>query len=197
VAIGERPAVERHLDQQAIEAGEISFWHLLDHGEFLFDARFNTLDGQGRPAATGTGAKRSPDQPAFIRTSAPESNSCAGCHAQPRIGGAGDILANVFVLAQGLDPVTDSVSPEFSNERNTLGMFGAGPIEMLARELSSELIAIRTSALMEASFSDAPVRRELVAKGISFGAITVRPDERIDPSEIEGVDWDLIVKPFH
>ena len=34
--------------------------------------------------------------------------------------------------------MTFSVNPEFSNERNTLGMFGAGAIEMLAREMSGE-----------------------------------------------------------
>jgi hypothetical protein len=41
-------------------------------------------------------------------------------------------VANVFVLAQAKDPVTFSVGPEDSNERNTLGMFGSGAIEMLA-----------------------------------------------------------------
>ncbi len=197
VAIGERPSVERHLDQADIESGEIRFRTLIRLGQELFDARFNVLDGQGRPASTGTGAPRIPDQPAFIRTSSPESNACSGCHAQPRSGGAGDFVANVFVLAQALDPVTFSVAPEFSNERNTLGMFGAGPIEMLAREMSAELIVIRKAAAAEASASLAPVTRDLVAKGVGFGRITVLPDGRVDPTEIEGVDWDLIVKPFH
>ncbi|HEX9813418.1 MAG TPA: hypothetical protein VGB31_00560, partial [Myxococcota bacterium] len=144
--IGERGAIEAHVEQADVESGELRLRELFASGQQLFEARFNTLDGQGRPASTGTGAPRTPDQPAFIRTSAPESNSCAGCHAQPRAGGAGDFVANVFVLAQALDPVTDSVSPDFSNERNTLGMFGAGPIEMLAREMSRELIAIREAA---------------------------------------------------
>ena len=195
--IGERGAIEAHVEQADVESGELRLRELFASGQQLFEARFNTLDGQGRPASTGTGAPRTPDQPAFIRTSTPESNSCAGCHAQPRAGGAGDLVANVFVLAQALDPVTDSVSPDFSNERNTLGMFGAGPIEMLAREMSRELIAIREAAAVEASASNAAVTRDLVAKQIGFGRITVLPDGRVDPTEIEGVDWDLIVKPFH
>ena len=78
-------------------------------------------------------------QLAKLRTSAPDSDSCAGCHAQPRPGGAGDFVANVFVLAQTLDPVTLSVGPESSNSRNTLGMNGSGPIEMLAREMTVDL----------------------------------------------------------
>lgn len=170
---------------------------LLRHGRDVFTARFNILDGQGRPGSTGTGAPRVPDQPAFIRTSAPESNSCAGCHNQPFVGGAGDIALNVFVLAQALDPVTFSVSPEFSNERNTLGMFGAGPIEMLAREMTAELVGIRREASERARIGGVPVTLPLVSKGVGFGDVTVMPDGKIDPSGIEGVDWDLIVKPFH
>lgn len=196
-SIGERPAVAVHLDQSDIEAGRIGFDQMFRHGEMLFNARFNYLDGQGRPASTGTGAPRTPDQPPFIRTSAPDANSCSGCHAQPRAGGAGDFVANVFVLAQTLDPVTDSVNGAFSNERNTLGMMGAGPIELLAREMSRELIAIRESARIQAQNDGVSVTRELIAKGVRFGTITVLPDGRIDPTGIEGVDWDLIVKPFH
>jgi hypothetical protein len=96
-----------------------------------------------------------------------------------------------------LDPVTFSGAPEFSDERNTLGMFGAGAIEMLAREMSADLIAIRESAAAEASASGMSVTRDLIAKGVAFGRVTVRPDGRVDPSEIDGVDWDLIIKPFH
>ena len=197
VRIGERPAVEEHLNQSDIDRGLIRLPALLDHGQLLFEARFNTLDGQGRRGSTGTGEPRIPDQPAFIRTSSPDSNACSGCHNQPGSGGAGDFVANVFVLAQALDPVTFSVSPEFSNERNTLGMFGAGAIEMLAREMTSELIAVRASATTEAAASGVPTTRKLVAKGIDFGRITVMPDGEVDPTEIEGVDWDLIIKPFH
>lgn len=195
--VGETPAVPNHLDQAAIERGEVSFARLFAAGRVLFDARFNRLDGQGRPGSTGSGAPRDPDEPAFIRTSGPDSSSCSGCHAQPRSGGAGDFVANVFVLAQTLDPVTTSVDPLFSNERNTLGMMGAGPIEMLAREMTVELHTIREEARMEAAATGAPATRALYAKGVSFGTVTVLPDGRVDPSGIEGVDWDLIVKPFH
>jgi hypothetical protein len=104
---------------------------------------------------------------------------------------------NVFVLAQALDPVTFSVGGEASNERNTLGMNGSGPIEMLAREMSAELIAIRDAARLQAANSGNPVTLPLSAKGVTFGHVTATPDGRIDPSGIEGVDWDLIVKPFH
>lgn len=198
VKIGERPALEQHMDQSNIEERKIRFKDLLAHGKAVFDARFNELDGQGRPASTGGGAFRDKHgQPAFIRTSGPDSNSCSGCHNQPSSGGAGDNVANVFVLAQLLDPVIESVSPEFSNERNTLGMFGSGAIESLAREMSEELFQIREDAVNEALMSQQFVTKDLVAKGVSFGSITVTPEGLIDPSNIDGVDWDLIIKPFH
>jgi hypothetical protein len=48
----------------------------------------------------------------FNRISAPDANSCAGCHAVPRVGGGGDIVANVFVLGQRFDFATfDASSP--------------------------------------------------------------------------------------
>lgn len=197
VTIGERGAIDEHVDQAAIDAGRTTLRTLIQAGQKLFDARFNALDGEGRPASTGTGAPRMPDQPDFIRTSGPDSNACSGCHVQPRSGGAGDFVANVFVLAQVADPVVTSLDPEFSNERNTLGMFGSGPIEMLAREMSTELIGIREAAKAEAARTSQPVTADLVAKGVSFGRITVLPDGKVDPTGIEGVDWDLIVKPFH
>ncbi|PYQ46932.1 MAG: hypothetical protein DMF78_25045, partial [Acidobacteria bacterium] len=127
VAVGERPAIEVHLDQVKIESGEVSLKECLRRGRILFESVFNKLDGQGRPLSRGNGVPRGPGQPAFIRTSGPEANSCLGCHAQPRSGGGGDFVANVFVLAQTLDPVTSSVDGALSNERNTLAMMGAGP----------------------------------------------------------------------
>ncbi len=195
--IGETPAVANHVSQSQIESGAIGFKALMKHGRQIFNARFNMLDGRGRPHSTGAGVFRANPGPAFLRTSGPDASSCQGCHNQPRSGGGGDFVANVFVLAQTLDPVTFSVAPEFSNERNTPGMFGAGPIEMLAREMSTELIAIREAAKAQAKNTGKPVTKALKAKGVSFGSLTAMPNGKIDPSKIEGVDWDLIVKPFH
>lgn len=196
--IGDGPIIENHMVQEHIERGNISFYDLLDHGEKLFVAKFNTYDGQSRPGTTGTGDPREAGSaPRFIRTSAPDANSCAGCHNDPVIGAAGDIVANVFVLAQALDPVTDSVSGMFSNNRNTLGMHGSGPIEMLAREMTADMHHIRDMAASEASANGNSVTKRLVTKGVSFGTITVAADGTVDTSGVEGVDADLIVKPFH
>lgn len=165
VDIGDGPVIRTHVDEADCESGKLSLDDLIERGRQLFVAKFNAFDGQGRPAATGNGVpmRRAPGSaPEFNRTSSPEANSCAGCHIEPRTGGSGDIVANVFVLAQVRDPVTDSVSGEFSNERNTLGMMGSGAIEMLAREMTVDLRAIRDAASAEAEKSRLPVARDLV-----------------------------------
>jgi hypothetical protein len=87
------PAFLGHFQQENIVNGEMTFDDIFDAGRVLFGAVFNKCDGQGRPATTGGGEKRSPnEQPSFIRTSAPDSSSCAGCHSQPRVGGGGILL---------------------------------------------------------------------------------------------------------
>ena len=191
------PAISGHISQAQITSGDLSFQEILEAGKHMFEAVFNSCDGQGRPSSTGTGEHREANQPEFTRVSAPDSNSCMGCHNQPRSGGGGDFVTSVFVLGQSLDPVSESINPEFSNERNTLGMFGSGPIEMLAREMTTDLHRIREEALLESAASNELVTMSLLAKGISFGQITANPDGSLDLSQIEGIDSDLIIKPFH
>lgn len=192
------PVISKHVEQADIVSGKLEPGEVFRAGKRLFIAAINTCDGQGRPATTGAGDKRVPDEPAFIRTSAPDASSCSGCHAQPRDGGAGDFVANVFVLAQALDPVTFSVFSAFSNERNTLGMMGAGPIEMLGREMTADLLAIRAAAVQEATAPpNTAVTKSLDTKGVNFGSITASPDGSVDTSAVKGVDANLIIKPFH
>ena len=193
----EEAVIQNHLSQADIANGKLSFDEIFEAGSRLFEAKFNLCDGQGRPASTGGGAKREPDEPSFSRLSGPDANSCAGCHNIPRSGGAGDIVANVFVAAQMHDPVITSTDPAFSNFRNTPGMFGAGAIELLAREITAELLAQRDEARDKARSLGNPFTIHLVAKGIPFGMLTVYPDGFLDTSDIEGLDPDLIIKPFH
>jgi mono/diheme cytochrome c family protein len=186
----DEPALPSHVEQDEIVGGQLTFRDVFEAGRTLFTAIFNICDGQGRPATTGTGAARDPVQPAFTRISAPDASSCADCHTDPRPGGGGGVVDNVFVLAQALDPVTFSIAPEFSNERNTLGMFGAGPIEMLAREMTADLQA-QALALKGQNAPDGD--HFLTSKGVEFG-ITLEDGEVI---AAEGVDKDLVIKPFH
>lgn len=114
--IGDGPVIATHVSQEACESGALSLDRIVERGRELFMAKFNSFDGQGRPGATGNGLptrRATGNNAGFIRTSAPDSNSCGGCHNNPRPGGDGDFVANAFVMAQERDPVTDSVSGDF------------------------------------------------------------------------------------
>lgn len=180
------PILSGHIEQADIDAGRYGLEELFEAGRRVFTALFNICDGQGRPSTTGGGDHRDPGgQPAFIRTSSPDSNSCAGCHNVPRAGGSGDFVANVFVLAQTMNPVTFSVAAAQSNERNTLGMFGSGAIDMLAREMTADLLSQATGL--------ADGQHTLKTKGVEF-EISVSGGAVVAS---RGIDTDLIVKPFH
>lgn len=145
---------------------------------------------------------------AFNRISGPDANSCAGCHNLPYgiAGGGGDIVTNVFVQAQRFDFATldasdglptrgavDEIGARASlatvgNERSTTGLFGAGYLEMLARQMTAELHAIRDGMLVGDT-------RALVAKGISFGELTRGADGMWDTSRVTGLPRQSILAP--
>jgi hypothetical protein len=195
------PAMPTHYSQPTVVGMPLPRVFAL--GQQIFVTNFNACDGAGRPATTGTGVERTPDPvmgPRFTRVSAPETSSCAGCHSQPQPGGAGDFAANVFVLAQAADPVSRIIlNEDFSNtwdERNTLGMFGSGAIEMLGRQMTTDLQNEQQSAISKAESSGASVTVNLITKGVSFGALTASPNGSVDTSAVVGVDPDLVIKPF-
>ena len=172
---------------------------VVEAGRQLFESRFTKADGAGRPGATGDSKPtiRLPENdPGFLRTSGMDANSCAGCHNQPAVGGSGDFVANVFVGAQFRDPPTRSLDVAETSERNTVSAFGAGAIELLAREMTAAMWKTRDSALAVAMATSRDVRVPLETKGVLFGALTARPDGSYDGTEVQGVDVDLVVKPF-
>ena len=172
---------------------------LIAAGDHLFNARFTTLDGVGRPMATQsiipTKSRRAPRN-RFSRTAGLDANACASCHNVPLIGGAGDFTANVFVSEGFQHSDFDTTDPQFSNERNTNHLFGAGLVELLAREMTRDLQAQRAHALIEARGTGKQLSVALQTKGVTFGKLIVMPDGRVDPDGIEGVDHDLVIRPF-
>lgn len=172
---------------------------LIEAGRLLFDTKFTSTDGAGRPLATQATIPthfKHPRQVVFQCASGPDANSCTSCHNDPKAGGAGHFTANVFASEGTESADFDTVDPQFSNERGTNHMFGAGLVELLAREMTADLQALRAQALRQARASGEPVAVPLQTKGIGFGSVAIAPDGHIDASGIEGVDDDLIVRPF-
>ena len=168
-------------------------------GEDLFNKKFTQHDGAGRPGATGDSkptARSISNNINFIRTSGPDAMSCVACHNHPKVGGSGDFVANVFVGAHLSDPPSNSIEFEATSERNTLTTFGSGLIELLAREITHELRAQRKMALDQAIRLGSEVEIILTSKGIQFGSIVTKPDGTINLANIQGIDYDLVIRPF-
>ena len=221
--IGREVAIVKHLSEG--DEFRIPLRDLLEHGRRLFVANWTKQEGGGRPLTKGTGAPLS-DRAApllfprnFNRISGPDSNSCAGCHNLPFgiAGGGGDIVANVFVLGQRFDFATMNQIPDgfttkgtsdenglpvdlqhIANSRSTLGMFGSGYIEMLARQITADLQAIRDRIAVGKTAA-------LLSKGISFGKLTRTGANTWDTSGVTGLQAsslagtppNLIIRPFH
>jgi hypothetical protein len=191
---------DSHVDFDAVAAaGPSALPALIERGRVLFKAKFTTVDGAGRPKATQAiipTKRKAGVNPPFSRTSGPDSNSCFGCHNDPIEGGSGDDVANVFV-SEGFESAQfDTIDPSFSSERHTIALMGAGLVELLAREMTAELQATRASAVKRAHETGADVRADLVAKGVRFGWIEAHPDGMVDLDSVDGVDADLIIRPF-
>ena len=219
--------MERHLVDG--EEFTMSARQLVDWGLRLFQANWTEQDGAGRPLSKGNGLPLSdPTSPltggrAFNRVSGPDANSCNGCHNAPYgiPGGSADFAAGTFVLGQRFDFVTfdrqdavplrgtvDSEQREISlqqigNFRTSPGLFGAGYIEMLAREITSDLQTIRDGIRPGQT-------KELVSKHIHYGKLTLREDGSWDTSEVEGLPRastlsptplsdkpTLVIRPWH
>lgn len=226
VEIGREVGMAHHL--QDGQEFQIPLRALVKHGEDLFVANWTDQEGGGRPLTKGTGQPLS-DASAplefprnFNRISAPDANSCAGCHNAPYgiAGGGGDFVTSVFVLGQRFDFVTFDAADltptggtvdetgrtmtqqTIANRRATLGMFGSGFIEMLARQMTADLQAIRDATKPDQS-------NALVTKGISFGVIARDITGKWDTSKVEGLPApslistgsddppNLIIRPFH
>ncbi len=202
--VGREVSVPRHLKDG--EEFTLPLEALIKQGKLLFNANWTEQEGGGRPLTKGTGRPLSdPSRPltgtrAFNRISAPDANSCAGCHNAPYgiSGGGGDFVTNVFVLGQRFDSVSFDPSDKLptrgdvdesgqatslqsiANLRATTGMFGAGYLEMLARQITEDLQRVRGSIKPGET-------KELVAKGIHFGKLTLTKQGLWDTSQVEGL----------
>ena len=223
--LGSEISIASHLEDG--DEYTLSTEDLLAHGADLFNAAWTPQEGGGRPLTKGTGAPLAdPSDPLifprnFNRVSGPDANSCAGCHNAPYgiPGGGGDFVSSVFVLGQRFDfasfdesetiPTKGAVDENgelvtlqsIANVRATVGMFGSGYIEMLARQITADLQAIRQTI--------EPGESHLLAsKGISFGSLSRNADGSWITTNVYGlppaslaseglVPPSLVVRPFH
>jgi len=156
---------------------------LFRFGDAFFNHEFRPIDGAGNNTLPPLRRVHTTVKGGF------DTYSCSGCHSVGGADGAGSFTQNAFVNGDG-----EHLSS--ANVRNAPSVLGLGLVQMLAAEMTDNLAALRDKALANAAEQQKPVTIDLVAKEVSFGSLTALPDGTLDLSKIEGVDSDLVVKPF-
>jgi hypothetical protein len=183
------------LTQTELERAGLGLEALLVVGDELFDYDFRPENGLGNDLAGRSGIPAGGQPAPNLRRvhqgefGGPDSHSCASCHLKGGPDGAGNNTQNAFLRSDGESTLQADV-------RNPPHLLGLGPVQALALEMTRELQGEREKALLEARDQARPVEAALQSKGVRFGVLKALPDGEVDPSRIEGIDPDLVVKPF-
>lgn len=197
------------VTQEDILDGRASLEDIQLSGLRLFTTMFNKLDGYGdgpadpadtlspggRPTLQGNGT--------FLRVNGLDAQTCLECHSFVRtgtspptlgIGGVGGSNANAIIMPTQIDPTDADLggSANFTGRyANPPFVFGAGAVELVGLEMTTELQALKQSAL-----ANPGTDVDLITKGVDFGILRANAAGSLDFSDVHGVDDDLIVRPF-
>ena len=204
---GEHSAMSTlQISQDDIANERISPYRLRRMGGLLFSTMFTKLDGFGhgpvsahepdllemRPTLQGNGT--------FLRVNGLDAQSCTECHSvlsnatvpfRFGVGGVGSGSANVMAKVTWVDPTSGGEENFAGRFINPPFVFGSGGVELLGKEMTLDLQQLRAQARQNPGTHVA-----LVTKGVSFGSISCQQDGTCDTSQVEGVDADLVVRPF-
>lgn len=169
--------------QKLIDEGIYTPDELFRFGDAFFTHEFRPMDGSGNASLPPLRRVHKHLQ------GGSDSFSCAGCHSVGGFDGAGSLTQNAFVNGNG-----EELSS--ANVRNAPAVLGLGFVQMLAAEMSRDLSSQRALGVELAAMQGKSVTIDLVAKGVSFGKLTIAADGTVDTAAVEGVDADLVVKPF-
>ncbi len=176
------------IDPQRVAAGQVCLAELADLGQLLFEHEYGFPDGLG-----GGASARAPAGP-FRRVheglfGGPETISCPSCHWIGGPNGAGAETDTAFLEGDGVRTAS-------GDERNPPALMGLGVVQALAREMSLDLQRQRADVVRDATRAGAAREIRLTSKGSDFGVLRVTAKGEVDASGVQGVDDDLVVKPF-
>lgn len=183
------------LSQFSLSVGEWDLDAMFVFGDELFEVEFRPEQGLGNNLGVLeqelAGDRAAPNMRRVQRGEfgGPDSLNCATCHLKGGPDGAGNLTQNAFFRSDGDDALA-------ADERNPPQVIGLGPIEALAVEMSNNLNNLRDEAIGTALREGRRVNVQLNTHGISFGGMVAHGDGVVDLSPVEGVDDDLVVKPF-
>ena len=205
---GEGPNIGSvRITQYEIE-NELSLPQIIEFGQRIFATPFNKFDGYGDgPFYLSEGDPRElGNRPTlqhngtFLRVNGLDAQTCLECHFITRnstipatlgVGGVAGANANAIILPSIID-VAD-INPGDFNGRfaNPPFLFGSGGVELAAKEMTIRLQELKAEAIAN---PETPIT--LSAKGVYFGTIVADYHGYLDTTYVEGIDEDLVVRPF-
>lgn len=197
------------ITQDEIESGVFSLLELRRIGRLIFSTPLNKLDGYGDgphdamedPTAFG-GRPTLQDNGTFLRVNGMDAQICAECHFALStrevpltlgIGGHSGSNSNAMFGTLDIDPDdSDGNGFAFFNGRliNPPFLFGVGGVELVGKEMTQDLQDLKQEA-----FDNEDEVINLITKGVSFGTLLYSGGS-FDFSGVEGIDDDLVVRPF-
>jgi hypothetical protein len=196
------------LTQAEIEAGTLKLRDIRRAGLKMFSTPFNKLDGYGdgpmNPSNTTDpgGRPTLQNNGTFLRINGLDGQTCFECHsiisnatipATLGVGGVGGSVTNAIFQPTFLD-VSDSLElgQAAMNGRliNPPFLYGSGGVELIAREMTTELQNLKALAQANPDLSIT-----LQSMGVNFGELRF-DGVSFDYSGIRGIDTDLVVRPF-
>lgn len=157
----------------------------------------------------------------LLRVNGLDAQSCNECHTIVKtstrpptlgLGGVGGSVQNAIIAPSVIDvadsfdgreayepghvpdlPMAFDGASDFNGRfANPPFLFGGGGVELLAKEMTIDLQAL----LRSAKTSSAGTKVPLVTHGVDFGTLVSTGGGGVDFSGVQGVDEDLVVKPF-
>jgi hypothetical protein len=205
------PRLVDKLNQADIEAGRVGINEVRRLGMLMFTTPFNKSDGFGDGPSDPTMPNRSEftgnrptigNNGTFLRVNGLDAQTCLECHtitsnasvpATLGVGGVGGISQNPMPGTAFID-VADNEERGFARHNgrmiNPPFLFGSGGVELVGLEMTAELQELR-----EFARNNPGVPVILETKGVHFGSI-VYEDGEFDISNLEGIEEDLVVRPF-
>ena len=201
------PRLTPRVTQHEIE-NDLSLVEIRKHGLRIFSTPFNKADGLGdgpidpldkvspggRPTLQNNGL--------FLRMNGLDSQTCLECHnylsnavipALFAVGGVGGVAESAFpgVIDPDVDDSNDNGYASMQGRMiNPPFAFGSGGIEALGKEMTKTLQELKALAK-----SNPGMLVSLIAKRIDFGTIS-HDGVDFDTDGVEGIDTDLVVRPF-
>lgn len=169
--------------QAQIDAGQFDNEELYAIGAQIFELSVDATLGAGAADLPAIGRVH------LGRRGGPDARRCADCHHLGGLAGAGSAADDAFVSGDGVRVSSALV-------RNPPSLAGAGIVELLALQITTDLRKRRDDAVASARQTGDTLDVPLTVQGLSFGEITVGADGSVRTDGVVGIDADLRVRPF-